>query len=148
MAWVLAGGLAVALVAVAATLRRRFVAVVVDGASMEPTLRPGERVLVRRVALDRVRLGQIVVLAMPVDMHAALPAVDNPPWLIKRVVALPGDPVPYDRVPVLRDNGDDRVPAGHLVVLGDNEARSFDSRRAGYFTADALLGVVLRKLRG
>ncbi|MEV3986782.1 S26 family signal peptidase [Nonomuraea sp. NPDC049758] len=39
-----------------------------------------------------------------------------------------------------------RVPDGHLVVLGDNPRRSHDSRRAGYLTADRLLGVVLRKV--
>ncbi|WP_433420735.1 S26 family signal peptidase [Microtetraspora malaysiensis] len=39
-----------------------------------------------------------------------------------------------------------RVPAGHLVVLGDNPDRSHDSRHTGYLATDRLRGVVLRKI--
>lgn len=124
-------------------LRTRLVAVLVQGDSMEPTLRPGDRVLVRRVPLRRVRRGQLVVLAQPPDRPATS---DNPPWLVKRVVALPGDSVP-DEVPALRQATNGRVPPGLFIVLGDNMARSYDSRRAGYFSADALLGIVVRTLR-
>jgi signal peptidase I len=38
------------------------------------------------------------------------------------------------------------VPAGKLVVLGDNTARSLDSREIGYIPAERLLGVMLRPL--
>jgi signal peptidase I len=135
--------LSIVLVAAAATvavLRRRFVSVDVFGTSMEPTLRPGQRVLVRRVPLARVFRGQLVVIAPPAD----LPNRDgNPPWLVKRAVALPGDPIPTGVTVAARDN---RVPAGHLAVLGDNPTRSFDSRAAGLFPAEALLGVVVRVL--
>jgi signal peptidase I len=127
----LAGGLAV--------LRRRFVVVAVTGDSMLPTLRPGDRVLVRRVRLHRVGRGQLVVVAPPADLP---PLPDNPPWLVKRAVALPGDPVP----PILGGDGDARVPPGKLLILGDNRGRSYDSRRAGYFAAEGLLGVVIRRL--
>lgn len=133
-------------------LRGRFVAVLVHGDSMVPTLHPGERVLVRRVPLRRVRRGQVVVLAPPPDLP---PDPDNPPWMVKRLVALPGDPVPRDLRALWDQAGQagqagqaaERVPPGRFVVLGDNTARSFDSRRAGYFPADALLGVVVRTLR-
>ncbi|NUR89731.1 MAG: S26 family signal peptidase, partial [Nonomuraea sp.] len=64
----------------------------------------------------------------------------------KRLAAVPGDPIPRDAVPALRDAPGSRVPDGHLVVLGDNPARSYDSRRTGYLKADRLFGVVLRKL--
>jgi signal peptidase I len=121
-------------------LRRRFVSVDVIGISMEPTLRSGQRVLVRRAPLARVHRGQLVVIAPPAD----LPNRDgSPPWMVKRAVALPGDPIPAG-VPVGTSDG--RVPAGHLVVLGDNPARSYDSRAAGLFPAGALLGVVVRIL--
>jgi signal peptidase I len=121
-------------------LRRRFVAVTVTGNSMEPSLSPGARVLVRRVPAQQVQRGQIVVLRFP---SGAPPDVGNPPWLIKRVAAVPGDPVPAS-VP----ENDTLVPSGRLVLLGDNTASSYDSRRAGYFTADTLLGVVVRSMRG
>jgi signal peptidase I len=130
--------LLVALVVVgAAMLRAGFVAVRVEGASMEPTLRTGDRVLVRRVRPHRVRRGQVVVLA-----HRRQPG--DPPWLIKRAVAVPGDTVP--RVPALAGAEESVVPAGSLVVLGDNPRASFDSRQAGYFRADTLLGVVVRRM--
>ena len=38
------------------------------------------------------------------------------------------------------------VPAGALVVLGDNAARSDDSRRYGYVPAKRLVGTVMRTL--
>lgn len=68
----------------------------------------------------------------------------DPPWLIKRAVAVPGDMVP--RVPALAGAEESVVPAGSLVVLGDNPRVGFDSRQAGYFRADTLLGVVVRRM--
>jgi signal peptidase I len=130
--------------ALAVVLRQRFVAVRIEGSSMEPTMRAGERVLVRRARIDRVGRGQVVVLAFPSD---AFSDIGNPPWLIKRVAALPGDPVPREAVPALRHATDPHVPAGCLVLLGDNAAGSYDSRKAGYFSSDTLLGIVVRTLR-
>lgn len=125
--------------AAAVLARTRLVAVTVDGDSMAPTLHPGDRVLVARVPLRRVRARQLVVVAQPFDV----PPANSPPWLIKRAVALPGDVVPAE-VPELAGA---RVPADRFVILGDNTARSFDSRRVGYFHADALLGVVVSRFR-
>jgi signal peptidase I len=124
-------------------LRRSFVVVAVSGDSMLPTLRPGDRVLVRRVPLHRVDRGQLVVVAPPADLPRQ---PGDPPWLVKRAVALPGDPVPGE-IEMLRGLGDGRVPPGKLLILGDNTGRSYDSRRAGYFRAESLLGVVIRTLR-
>ncbi|WP_163506000.1 S26 family signal peptidase [Fodinicola acaciae] len=118
--------------------RTRLVAVTVEGDSMIPTLRAGDRVLVVKLPLRWVRRRQLVVFAPPKGL---LPE-SEPPWLIKRAVALPGDVVPAE-VPNLAGT---RVPADRFVVLGDNSARSFDSRRAGYLAADTLLGVVVRRL--
>jgi signal peptidase I len=137
--WV--AGALVAVAGGAAWLRARYVAVRVEGASMEPTLHTGDWVLVRRSGVDRVRRDQIVVFEHP-DRGAA----GDPPWLIKRTVAVPGDDVPRDRVPALRHNEERHVPAGALVVLGDNSSASFDSRQAGYFSGDTLLGIVVRKM--
>lgn len=129
------------LTAAVLVLRGRYVAVRVVGTSMEPTLRPGQQVLVRRTGVAGLRHGDLVVLPFPAHLPER---PDNPPWLIKRVVALPGDPAPVDRVPALRWAGHRVVPPRRLVLLGDNPAGSLDSRRIGYFSSDRLLGVVVR----
>jgi len=104
---------------------------------MEPTYHSGDRLLVRRSGLDRVRTGQVVV----VQVDSATPDDPTGGRMVKRAVAVPGDPVP-PRIPVPGP----RVPVDRLLVLGDNLARSNDSRRLGYLSADALIGVVLRPI--
>ncbi|MEV4583167.1 S26 family signal peptidase [Nonomuraea jabiensis] len=130
-------------------LRRRYLVVTVQGESMLPAYRPGERVLVRRTPPGSLRAGQVVVLsgfaqARPGERPRG-PQM-GPRWIIKRVVAVPGDPIPRDAVPALRAEPGTRVPGGRLVVLGDNPDHSLDSRQSGYLTADRLFGVVLRKI--
>lgn len=98
-------------------LRRQLLLVTVEGESMEPTYAAGDRLIVRRTT----------------------PATD-PPLLVKRAVALPGDPVPGG-IPV----PDRMVPAGRLVVLGDNADRSADSRGRGFIPATDVVGVLLRQ---
>jgi signal peptidase I len=116
-------------------LRRRLFTVTVRGLSMRPALQPGDRVLARRVPLAAVRAGQIVVVAAP-DGDAGVP------WLIKRVAAVPGDPVP----PWLDRARASRVPPNCFLILGDNAAVSRDSRHLGFLAAGDLLGVVVRRL--
>jgi signal peptidase I len=128
---------AVALVAWLILLRSRFLVVTVHGVSMEPTYRSGDRLLVRRAKLNRVRTGQVVV----VQVDATTPDDPTGGRLVKRAVAVPGDPVP-PQIPVPGP----RVPVDSLLVLGDNPARSNDSRRLGYLPAAALIGVVLRPM--
>ncbi|GGS97562.1 S26 family signal peptidase [Nonomuraea spiralis] len=133
------------LVAGAVWLRRRYVVVTVHGESMLPAYRPGERVLVRRTSSRSLRTGQVVILGADPGGDRT---VTGARWIIKRVAAVPGDPIPRDTVPALRTAPGTRVPTGRLVVLGDNANRSYDSRHSGYLTADRLLGVVLRKIGG
>lgn len=128
--------------------RRRFVVVTVAGASMEPTLRPGDRVLVRRRAFDPLRLGAIVVFREPDDDNwpgVPVPRAASQRWVIKRIAALPGCAVPDSVRSAV--GGTDVVPPGMLVVLGDG-ARSGDSRQWGFIPADQALGPVVRKLAG
>jgi signal peptidase I len=145
-----------ALVALAAmglpgVLRRRFALVTVIGPSMQPALTAGDRVLVRRARISDLRAGQIVVFEKPGDDGAW---VMEPPgwpvgrreWMIKRVAAIPGDPVPDAIMSAPAHTAEPAVPAGKLVVLGDNAALSLDSREIGYIPAERLLGVVLRPL--
>ncbi|MET7822468.1 S26 family signal peptidase [Micromonospora zamorensis] len=128
--------------------RRHLILVAVVGRSMEPTLRSGDRVLARRVPLARVRPGDVVVVVAPAEMTAGRPTRPDPAGppglLIKRAYAVPGDPVPVDRVPLLRRGGEQVVPAGRLVVLGDNPSQSYDSRECGYIPEPDVLGVVVR----
>ncbi|WP_444477982.1 S26 family signal peptidase [Streptomyces inhibens] len=158
MSWALAGGvpaLAVGLVLTVSALGRHLVAVTVRGASMEPAYREGDRVLVRRGRLPAP--GQVVVVTdlpdagpttTPVPATAAARTVPSPALLIKRVAAVPGDPVPRDRVPALAGVPERYVPPGKLVLLGDNPEASFDSRHRGYFATACVVGTVWRSLPG
>ncbi|MFV2209049.1 S26 family signal peptidase [Actinomadura sp. LOL_016] len=142
ISWRLSGAAAASALAALWWARRSLVVVTVSGTSMTPALRDGDRVLVRRRALHRVRRGDVVVLEPPLDG----PYLPGPPgsggrfWNVKRVAALPGDPLPPD-VP----GGDGTVPAGTLAVLGDDPG-SVDSRMRGVFPGDRLLGVVVRRM--
>lgn len=120
------------LIAAVLLVRRKLVVVVVTGKSMRPTLRPGDHVVIRRgVPVTR---GSIVVLSRPSG---------DTRWVIKRAVALPGDPVPQA---VLRAvGGATTVPPGRLVVLGDNDY-SIDSRLWGFLALEEVLGVVVRRV--
>ena len=111
---------------------------------MAPTYRDGDRVLVRRVGVDRLRRGQVVVVERPEPDGRWRPAPDPGPrrWIIKRVAALPGEPVPEG----IAGTGDGTVPVRMLALLGDNPAASFDSRQVGFFPAERLLGVAVRRL--
>jgi signal peptidase I len=126
--------------------RRRFVVVTVVGASMEPTLRPGDQVLVRRQGSDKLGVGVLVVFQEPGGHHRSrTPAsgIARRSWAIKRIAAVPGSAVP-DSVRSAA-GGADIVPPGMLVVLGDG-TRSGDSRQWGFIPADQVLGFVVRKL--
>ncbi|GAA2808830.1 S26 family signal peptidase [Kitasatospora sp. CM 4170] len=121
----LAGAAATALL-----LRRSFELVDVQGGSMEPTLRDGDRVLVRRTRV--FRRGDVVVFPVPDGPRDPADA----PWLVKRVSGVAGDPAA---------DGCPAVPPGHLAVLGDNP-RSLDSRTFGTVPSRTALGVAVRRM--
>lgn len=123
-------------------VRRRLVVVTVEGPSMQPTLCDGDRVLVRRTPLTAVRTGQLVVVRPPLWTG---PYGEPARWVIKRAAAVGGDPVPA-QVRAILGKHDERVPAGCLVVLGDNPAQSADSRHWGCITEQGMLGVVHRPM--
>jgi signal peptidase I len=131
--------LACVLIAVIAVVRLRlsYFDIVVEGMSMEPTYSNGDHLLVRRGRTGR--RGEVVVFTNPrIDGGLA----EQPAWLVKRIVAVAGDPVPEDVRQVVADA---TVPAGRLLVRGDND-RSLDSRRFGYVEASESVGVVVRRL--
>lgn len=118
---------------------RRLLVVTVRGTSMAPTHHHGDRLLVRRTRT--VRRGQVVVALRPRS-----PAVwredRHSPLIVKRVAAMPGEPVPFGSVPRLAKGREARVPTGCVVLLGDNAAASVDSRQLGFFPLGDVLGVV------
>jgi signal peptidase I len=134
--------IAVAVVTAALAARRMLLLAGVSGDSMEPTLRAGDTVLVRRGGIDRIVRGQIVVAREPmVSPRSPVPSGH----IVKRVVAVAGETVPADMRAAVADH---IVMTGRLLVIGDNHADSFDSRHFGYLPAEQVVGRVVRKLRG
>lgn len=126
--------------------RRNLVLVHIDGPSMAPTLLDGERVLARRLRPERARSGQLVLLAPPAAPGAVQPSDPGRLWLVKRLLATSGEAVPEDLavLPVL--GGLRTVPPGHLLVVGDNPAESYDSRHEGFIPHSRIRGVVVHRL--
>ena len=136
---VLVGAALVALIARALVLQ----VFSIPSGSMEPTLRPGDRILVEKIGkyTRGVQRGDIVVFNGADVWTAPGPTEEY----VKRVVAVGGDHVqcctksgrivvngtPIDE-PYLRQQGQTRrfnvlVQPGRLWVLGDNRAESADS---------------------
>ena len=105
-------------------VRHRYVLVTVAGASVAPTLLPGDRILAVRRRW-RPGDGHAVVVLVPPPTATRHP--DLARWRVKRVVAGPGDPLPPAVSARLDLPPGSLVPAGHVVVVGDNP-RSEDSR--------------------
>jgi len=112
------------LLAAGILLVTRFLAIpwVVLGDSMEPTLQPGDRVLVDLWTFRQrgPRPGEIVLFRGPLPGEAVL---------IKRVVAAPPEPRRGPRADLWPERAG--PPHGLIWVRGDNAARSLDSRSFG-----------------
>ena len=115
-------GVAVGVAVAWAVLRRRPFRVEIEGASMVPTLLPGDWALA--APIRRYRRGDVVVVEHP----------DRPGYdMVKRLTAVPGDRV-----------GDDRVLAdGEYWVEGDHPRSSTDSRGFGPVRRGSLKARVL-----
>ncbi|GIH73966.1 signal peptidase I [Planobispora longispora] len=83
------------LAAVLLWLRGRLFVVTVEGRSMEPFLRAGQRALARRAPRGGVRAGQVIVITRPeLGSEAEIVGWEPGRWMVKRVAAVSGDPVP------------------------------------------------------
>jgi signal peptidase I len=134
---ILGAGIAAAALA---WLRRRWIVVRVAGASMWPALEPGDVVLARRCRPGSLRVGDVVVFRWPQqDPVPGHRAVDGDEWLVKRVAGVPGDALPDG----IADAGG-VIPAGSVVVLGDNGGH--DSRVFGLLPAARVRAVVVRRM--
>jgi len=120
----------------------------VENISMEPTLMPGDFLLVNKLAyhFGTMQRGDIIVFHDPGD-----PSQDY----IKRIIGLPGDNVQVQdgkvsvNNQVLTENyisappdyqGAWTVPADSLFVLGDNRNSSSDSHSWGYVPESYVVG--------
>jgi len=120
----------------------------VENISMLPTLRPGEFLLVNKVAykLGEPQIGDIITFHYPKNPQ------EN---YIKRVMGLPGDEIkiedgkvfvngtqldePYIAA-VTASQGTWTVPEDSLFVMGDNRNESSDSRAWGPVPMDLVVG--------
>lgn len=127
----------------------------VASGSMAPTLRAGDHVLADKLSyrFGDPRRGDLVVFRGP-----------GGGVMIKRVVGLPGDAVavrdgvlhvnggrvaePYVNRGLNESNffGPERVPEGHVFVMGDRRENSEDSREFGPVRREDLIGRVLLRL--
>jgi signal peptidase I len=151
------GAIALAVVALVVLLRA-FVAEPfgIPSGSMAPTFRPGDSVLVDKLAYRRTTpaRGQLIVFRAPRRGDIE----------VKRVVAVGGDKVgiedgalvvngrrpvePYT-TPAAIDSvyfGPVKVPAGTVFVLGDNRRDSTDSRSFGAVATGDVIGRVRARL--
>jgi hypothetical protein len=117
-------------------LRRQLVVITVRGNSMHPTYADGDTLLALRTRT--FRRGRAIVFTPPASLDP-----DAPPYRVKRVIAVAGDPTP-EWVHAATPGAP--VPPGRVVVRGDNPA-SEDSRAYGYVSNAGVLGVVVRRLQ-
>ena len=149
MVYVRVVAVSAALISSCIVIARRFLVIfTVQGNSMIPTFRPGDRVLMLRQRGRALRSGRIIVIAEPnaetgwQDLPALDDQIQGRRWSIKRVAALAGDPVPKGV-----GQGEASVPCGHLVILSDNPSGK-DSRAFGFLPIEAVLGTVICGLPG
>jgi signal peptidase I len=129
---------------------------VVPSSSMEPTLKPGDRIVAEKLSylLGEPDRGDLVVF------ESGAPGWEGGPgerYYVKRVLAIAGDDVSCcDKKGRNLVNGSPRteqyadrdanrkvtVPAGHLFVVGDNRGDSYDSRFRGPVPTDKVVGRV------
>ena len=154
----------IAVAVAAALLVKTFVleSYYIPSASMVPTLKVGNRILVDKLSYDLhgVHRGDVVVFARPPGDHED-PGVQD---LVKRVIGLPGERISSQGNQVLingrvlaepwlsRNQGLGEpiaslvIPKGDYFVMGDNRTDSLDSRSFGPISGSLIVGRVVAKV--
>jgi len=133
-----------------------FQAFYIPSASMEPTLKVHDRVLVNKLSYDfhDVHRGDIVVFKAPPSAQSG--GIQD---LVKRVIGLPGETIDSTPDGHVEINGHvlsesylppgtalgppipkQVIPAGHYFVMGDNRTDSSDSRFFGPIARSQIIG--------
>ncbi|SDK74145.1 signal peptidase I [Lacicoccus qingdaonensis] len=157
MEWLVAIAVAVILIVVIRTFF--FVSYTVDGLSMDPTFKDGDRVVVNKIMDNFQDYEYEDVIVFDSEMG---------PAYVKRVIGAPGDTVEMEDKQVylngealeedyvvhtedsymdnftLEDLGveGDVIPEDHYLVLGDNRPISRDGRDFGLIHEDSIVGEV------
>ena len=124
---------------------------------MEPTLRDGDLTLVAKRPRRRLARGRIAAFRAPASAGGMIQ--------VKRVVGLPGERVEFCEGSLFIDGAHHPEPylgglpanvgldsaawtlgADEYFAMGDNRARSADSRRYGPIRADDVLGAVVARI--
>jgi len=130
----------------------------VSGSSMEPNFHNGERVIINQIiySLNDPSRGDVVIITNPEDYND---------FLIKRIVALPGEKFKIQKGKVMinnqplvesylsnksitkddsfvKENHEYIIPNDNYLVLGDNRLNSTDSRSFGFISEDLIQGKV------
>ncbi|MEC4884762.1 MAG: signal peptidase I [Scytonema sp. PMC 1070.18] len=126
----------------------------VPSGSMEPTIQPGDRLIVDKISYDFTspQRGDIVVF----NPTKTLQEDNFHDAFIKRVIGLPGDKVEVTNGKVyinglpIKENyieakpdykwGPKTIPANSYLVLGDNRNDSFDSHYWGFVPRNKIIG--------
>ncbi|MCF8048833.1 MAG: signal peptidase I, partial [Desulfarculaceae bacterium] len=142
----------------------------VPSGSMEPTLLPGDHMLVNKLCYDiKLPFTEVVLLPVGDPQRGDVVVFANPAGhgsdFVKRIVGLPGETVQMrgkvlyiDGKPLVQDwgryaprshmgehFGPVKVPPGSYFMMGDNRDNSFDSRfwnqgRGGFVPREEIVG--------
>jgi signal peptidase I len=130
----------------------------VRGASMEPTLHDGDRLIINKLAykLRNPERGDIVIIVAPTNQEQDY---------VKRIIGLPGDTILIDQGEVyingnnlpdtfisaktnvwvdgmIKEGETFTVPQDDIFVMGDNRPNSSDSRMFGPVPISSIVGQV------